>query len=131
MTIFFCLDNNGGMMFNGRRQSRDALVTEDIIKTAENGVLNIDKYSETLFKAYPDKTKTVDNFESGFCFIENKDVSAYLHLAEKLVIYRWNRDYPSDMLFTADISTLGFTLFEKTDFKGNSHESITKEIYIK
>ena len=33
MTVIVCLDNANGMMFNHRRQSRDANVVKDILKT--------------------------------------------------------------------------------------------------
>ena len=32
MTVIVCLDNANGMMFNHRRQSRDANVVKDILK---------------------------------------------------------------------------------------------------
>ena len=34
MKIFICLDDNNGMMFNGRRQSRDEAVVKDILDFA-------------------------------------------------------------------------------------------------
>ena len=44
MTVIVCLDNANGMMFNHRRQSRDANVVKDILKTingASVGLSNI------------------------------------------------------------------------------------------
>ena len=131
MKIFICLDDNSGMMFNGRRQSRDAFVVRDIMSSIGESVLNIDKYSQVLFKAFEHKINVVDSFDSGFCFIENKDVTPYLKDAKKLVIYKWNRKYPSDMRFTADFSAFGFSLYEVNEFKGRSHDIITKETYVK
>lgn len=39
MTVIVCLDNANGMMFNHRRQSRDANVVKDILKTINGASL--------------------------------------------------------------------------------------------
>lgn len=49
MTVIVCLDNANGMMFNHRRQSRDANVVKDILKTINGASLLIAPYSESLF----------------------------------------------------------------------------------
>lgn len=49
MTVIVCLDNANGMMFNHRRQSRDANVVKDILKTINGTSLLIAPYSEPLF----------------------------------------------------------------------------------
>ena len=51
MKIIVCLDDNGGMAFNRRRQSRDRVLIEDIAKTVGNARLYIDKYSAPLFES--------------------------------------------------------------------------------
>ena len=48
MKIIVCVDNEYGMMFNNRRQSRDREVIHDIIHNIE-GVLWIGEYSKELF----------------------------------------------------------------------------------
>lgn len=45
MTVIVCLDNANGMMFNHRRQSRDANVVKDILKTINGASLLIAPYS--------------------------------------------------------------------------------------
>ena len=35
MTLYFCLDDHNGMLFNHRRQSRDAAVLEDMKRRDE------------------------------------------------------------------------------------------------
>lgn len=39
MTVIVCLDNANGMLFNHRRQSRDANVVKDILKTINGASL--------------------------------------------------------------------------------------------
>ena len=48
MTVFVCIDDTMGMAFNGRRQSRDSAVVEDILATC-GGVPQMDARSEKLF----------------------------------------------------------------------------------
>ena len=48
MTVFVCIDDTMGMAFNGRRQSRDSAVVEDILRSC-GGVPQMDGRSEKLF----------------------------------------------------------------------------------
>lgn len=47
MTVIVCLDNANGMMFNHRRQSRDANVVKDILKTINGASLLIAPYLDS------------------------------------------------------------------------------------
>ena len=49
----------------------------------------------------------------------------------ELVIYNWNRRYPSDTRLDIDPAKDGFRMLTLTEFKGNAHERITKEVYVK
>ncbi len=132
MNIIICLDDRGGMTFLKKRQSKDEAVCKDIIKDTENHNLFVTEYSKKLF---PENTVTVSAnpmifaSEGDYCFIEREDIIPYLHTAESLIIYRWNRLYPADKNFDISPEDFGLFLKEKTEFSGKSHEKITKEIY--
>lgn len=135
MTIIVCLDNSNGMLFNHRRQSRDANVIKDIEGTVGNSIVFVHSYSESLFAGTKAKLKIADNFLSvagndDFCFVENASVKAYENRITKLIIYKWNRDYPSDFRFDIDYGN-DFKLESSVDFIGTSHEKITKEVYVR
>ena len=49
MKIIVCIDERGGMTFNRRRQSRDARVSEDVLRTA-CGRLVVYPYSVRLLE---------------------------------------------------------------------------------
>ena len=49
MHIIVCLDDQNGMAFNHRRQSRDRVVTEDICILADGRPLWMNKNSVALF----------------------------------------------------------------------------------
>ena len=134
MRIIICLDDNNGMMFNNRRQSRDKKVIEDISNTIRenNGFLNCGHYTQKMFEEnYPLAPNLVGNDElpPNYHFVENKINT--LEFVTKITIYRWNRVYPADIYFEFDLEGCGFEKTLSTDFPGNSHESITKEIWKK
>ena len=49
---------------------------------------------------------------------------------EQLIVYRWNRHYPSDASFPIALEAPAWQCCEMTEFRGYSHEKITKEVYI-
>ena len=124
------------MLFNKRRQSRDSRVIEDVIRTAEDGVLYISDFSEILFEESDASVISVPApLESArsesFVFIENEHLKEYVDKIDRLIIYKWNRKYPSD--FTLDIDPIadGFKKKSTREFKGTSHDKITREDYVK
>jgi hypothetical protein len=124
-----------GMMFNHHRQSRDQILKERILEIAKGGKLWMNHYSAKQFSENNAPQINVDdNFmsEAGvgeYCFVEDCDVTPYLRRIEKIILYRWNRRYPSDQIFSVGLSAGGWMLVHTKDFAGFSHEKITEEIY--
>lgn len=130
MNVAVCIDDNGGMLFNSRRQSRDRILIEDFLRTAENSKVFIRSFSEKLFtemNVSVNDNCLLDAEENDFCFIEDEDILPYSAKIRKLIIYKWNRVYPADFYFEMPE---GFTLAEVSEFQGSSHEKITREIYV-
>lgn len=129
MTLYICLDDRNGLKFNKRRQSRDAAVLEDI-RSQIAGNLLIEPFSEKLIQEaeipYVLPPETAEDY-----FAEDVPSEEILNQTERLVIYRWNRHYPADVRWNPDLSALGFSLVETTEFPGTSHEKITREVYEK
>ena len=84
MTLITCAENRLGTSFNGRRLSRDRVVTEKILEIAGEKTLLTDEYSAELFED-KSKIKVLENpLDKGgnddFCFVElnpaiNKNVN--------------------------------------------------------
>lgn len=134
MIVIICVDNNGGMLFHHRRQSRDRLLTEDLMNLFPNETIHIDKFSESLFLEFSDRISVDDSLlknadANEICFVENIDILPYENKISKLVVYHWNRDYPSDFRCSLDFSK--YALTTSVDFEGSSHQRITREEYIK
>lgn len=132
MKVYLCLDDRGGLLFNGRRLSRDGLVLADLASDAARA-LTIDPFSEKLLASsgIPYELAHEQISEDACFFLENRDPAQLLPKASELVIYRWNRVYPSDVRWEETPEAYGFSLKERTEFSGKSHEKITKEVYIK
>ncbi len=134
MIVIVCIDDDNGMMFNKRRQSRDRAVIEDILSMAGEKTIWIQKFSAPLFEKFEKNVMIDDEFfdkakEGEFCFVENCSILPVLERVEKIVVYRWNREYPADLYFDVDLSQ--WNVGDSSEFQGFSHERIVKEIYIR
>lgn len=138
MIIIACIDNSNGMMFNKRRLSRDKSVITDIRTMTAGQRLMMNRYSYSLFNEYSQDMPCCvsESFldeagEYDYCFVENRNIIPYIHKIEGIVLYRWNRDYPSDFKFELQLEDSNLKLAESRDFQGFSHNRITKEVYSK
>lgn len=135
MIIIACVDDDLGMMFNHRRQSQDQLLRERIAKLTTGSKLWMNHYSQRQFSTMDiEQLNTDEAFlneaaNGDYCFVENVDLLPYEKWIEKIILFRWNRKYPSDKKF--DIPMNGWQITSSTDFVGKSHEKITEEVYSK
>lgn len=134
MKLAVCVDDQYGMMFNKRRQSRDKKVTEELLRLAGDGPLWVSVYSAGLFseKAGKEKLRIDDRYpekarKGELCFAEDMDVSGMEAKAEEIILFFWNRIYPADAFFNIDLS--GWSLCQIYEYAGNSHEKITRKHY--
>lgn len=130
MKLVICLDDNKGMLFNNRRQSRDKCVIEDIFKTFD--MVYITPFSQKLFADYGEKAVVTQNIaeipSEKALFIENIDPDTLGNISE-ITVYNWNRVYPADLYCSVDFGK--FNLIEETKFSGNSHAEITKKVFVR
>lgn len=136
MKIIVCLDDKNGMLFHNRRQSKDRVLIEKVLELTRDSTLWMHSYSQTLFERTLDKICVDDCFlekagQGEYCFVENADVAPYNASVEELIVFRWNRIYPTDLNFPIEL----LNDFQKRDeifsFSGNSHDKITVEVYDK
>lgn len=133
MQVAICLDDRQGMLFHQRRLSQDRVMRADLLNALQGGKLWLNAYSARQFSAEDQENLCItEDFldktpDDAYCFVENQALKPYTERIEKLIVYRWNRVYPSDMRLDLDLST--WNLVYQEDFPGYSHEKITKEIY--
>lgn len=134
MKLIICVDEQFGVSFDKKRQSKDRALCKRIAELAQDFVLRMNQYSAKMFREYDiaqieadeDFLKRAKTGE--FCFVEQGDGAEYLNQAEEIIIFQWNRHYPADCYFPID--DLGeYECYFKEDFVGYSHEKITEERY--
>ena len=135
MKIIVCIDKNGGMLFNRRRQSRDRIVVKDILQSVAGKTLYVHPYSASLFPTSPNiilsETFMNDADDEDYCFVENIALSVWEKQISEITIYNWNRVYPADMRFDICLEDSQWRLAAHTEFAGSSHKMITKDVYRK
>ncbi|MFQ9345528.1 MAG: hypothetical protein ACLR2O_08270 [Coprococcus sp.] len=127
MKTIVCVDNRMGICFNGRRVSRDRMVSEDILEMTRGNVLwmapEADKLFKEVFKAKEEvcrklglgrkygtqgdwRMKKCGRLTGIFWKRQKKRISVLLRgriwldmrgRLQRLFLYKWNRDYPADV----------------------------------
>lgn len=135
MILLAAVDDNMGLMFNHRRQSRDRLLRQRILQLCGGAPLWMCPYSAAQFGAELEgrSANVEEDFlaragKGEFCFLEDRSPAPWASDIEQIILFRWNRVYPADLHFDLDLS--GWTLIHREDFPGSSHETITQEVYI-
>lgn len=135
MIVIVAIDDKGGMLFNGRRQSKDRVLCEDVLTMTRNSRLWMNAYSAKQFENHNgENIKQCEDFLDSataeeYCFVENASLNPYEHKIEKIVLYKWNRVYPGDKFFDINLSDGKWHMSSVSEFQGFSHEKITKEIW--
>lgn len=130
MRLIVVVSDNYGVAYNGRRQSRDAVLVKDMLEMIGTGSLYCDTYSEAVIPAADNVIFGPDYLsEAGkddYCFYEKGPVCPD-GSPEEIVLYHWNREYPADEFFEFDRDE--YTKVSEFRFKGKSHDEITREIW--
>ena len=134
MRIIVCLDDRNGTGFCGRRHSTDRILRARAVELAGDEPLWMSPYSAGQFQDLPDRIRAEEDFTKDrkpedWCFVDAlKDLPPWENI-HTLVIFRWNRHYPSDAKFPMEALNAWGTLTRREDFPGYSHECITQEVY--
>ena len=61
MILIICIDDNGGMMFNKRRQSQDKILIKKITELASGKKIRMSSYSKPLFEQCTNADVIIDD----------------------------------------------------------------------
>lgn len=140
MTGIVCLDQEDGLLFNGRRQSRDRVVTEKILSMTKGNPLWMSAYSRRIFPEDAPVCVAEDLMgklsepagenagKASFCLIEEA-VDLENEAIDEWLVFRWKRVYPADVFLKFPEDSWEKELIET--FAGYSHEEIDLERYRK
>lgn len=132
MKLIVCLDDKCGVLFNNRRVSSDKEVIKHIQNLTAGGTLICSDYSAGLF---PEGSVCVQedfadvSSDVAYYFLEGQDPTPVADRVRELIVYRWNRIYPSDYRFPMDLFGKRMRKVSQGQFPGNSHDLITWEVY--
>lgn len=130
MKIIAVTEDRGGMFFNGRRESRDRTLNEDIIRLTGSGRLWVAPISADMFpNAIVDEHFLDMAGNDDFCFVEDRSLQLYEKFVSDVYLYHWNRRYPADIYF--DLPLERYHVVAVKEFAGYSHDKITMEHYRK
>ena len=143
MILVICVDDQWGLSFNGRRQSRDKAQRRHLIGLAEGAPVWMNEYTGRLFRAdgfipedLPDADyrepegaadiRIAEDFlrQAGrheYAFAEAGDFEDIMDRVEGVIVYKWGRQYASDVIFPRRVLKK-FKLAGSETFKGTSHE---------
>ena len=132
MKLIVCIDDRCGVLFNNRRVSFDKEVVKHILEVTADESLMCSKYSAELF---PEKNVYIcDDLPENlpdmmYYFLEGQNPTLVASRVSELIVYRWNRTYPSDCRFPLDVFSARMRIASRGEFPGNSHDRITWEVY--
>ena len=135
MIAVVCVDDKGGVCFHNRRQSQDRVLREYLLSRIGDAPLHLSAYSAKQFAEVPaERLQVSDNplaacKQGEYCFVEGQALSAWAEQLEAVVVFRWNRAYPADTHLDLDLDGGHWTLADRQEFAGYSHEKITCDTY--
>lgn len=137
MIVIAFVDDSGGMMFNHRRQSQDKIALQKIVDLTAGSTLWVSEYTASLFAELDAPHLQADihfldkAMPGEFCMVEEANVQPFSCFIEKIILFHWNRAYPSDKKFPLDIHSGKWRCVSQENFAGSSHEKITMEVFEK
>lgn len=135
ITVALCTDPRGGMMFNNRRQVKDAEVVSDAVARFGEGGIFITQYSARLLEGCEHVTVCAEPIkecaEGGLCFIEDPDRLSGCEDVERLVVYTWGLPYPADKYIPFKPDDLGFKRISKEKLSTAVHQKVIREVFKK
>lgn len=132
MKAIVCVDNSLGIMFNKRRMSQDVNQRNDLFQLLNDEPLYMSAYSGSLYDVPHRNNIRISNAyhrecEDHYCLFEDDKINDYIQDIQELILYCWNRDYPSDKKLSLNFSK--FNIKHEYEFTGSSHNTITRIIY--
>lgn len=134
MKLVVCLDKNNGIRFFHKRQSQDEFQRKNLFELIGNTKFYLSEYSFELYKDFDFNFEIINKntviVENSIFLYEGDFLEKFLPSVDEIIVYFWNRDYPFDEVFD-EFLNYGWKERELFEFRGKSHEKITRKIFIK
>lgn len=132
MHLILCIDERDGLSFCGRRLSQDKILNQHMLRITTGHKLWMSPYSGKLFPGediWVDEDFQQKASAGDYCFLETAPLLEEYENLESVILYHWNRSYPSTVKFPRKLLET-MHLEHTEEFPGNSHEKITMERYV-
>ena len=134
MTVVVATDMRGGMLFLGRRVSRDRALIADLARL-QSGRLLCHPFSERYLISMGLSPIVCEDplgsaREDDTCFIEGLPLSPHVPSITRLIVYRFDKVYPSDVSLDIDPHAPPFRLAETRELPGYAHKTLSREVYL-
>ena len=142
MTLIVCVDDDMGLTFAGRRQSRDRVLFARIRDKVAGREAWTSAYTASAL--FPDDAKRPTNWHISdiparaaapgeVCFAEDLSSREIANAAsngdlKEIWMYHWNRAYPGTDHFPAALLSDGWQLVSSCGFHGCAHPTILEEV---
>ena len=135
MTVAVATDPRGGMLFLGRRVSRDREIIADLATLTDRPILChpfSEKYLRTTPLAFRADEECLEHAEAeDVCFVESLPLAPHKERIDRLIVYDFGETYPFDFALDLDPQTAGLRLAEEREIVGHSHKTIIRKVYIR
>lgn len=137
MKVILCIDDQGGVRFAGHRLTQDRLQRQDVIKRYRSAGFCMKKETASLYGLeesekihYVHDWNEARSYE-GWWICEDVAFLRWIDQLEELVLYRWNRRYPSDERFQMSMVLPLWRCVDQYRLEGSSHAEISVEHYVR
>lgn len=124
MNAIAMIDENKGLSFNHRPQSRDGAVAEDLARRLQGEPLYAPGRFESPFQG-KGLNLAADPGQAAWTVLDQTPD----WMPEQLIVYEWGRTYPQSTALRWDLDDPHWHLQETTTFSGTAHEEIVMKRY--
>lgn len=134
MVIVACIDKSGNIALNTNGQLNHIIFLVRLKVVSNEALLYMNSNSNLQFGFYP-MIMVDDDFldiaeEDSYCFVEDTDITPYINRIDKIILYKWNKNFSSKFKFDTSILD-NFSIVSNKCFYGETFLKISEEIYEK
>lgn len=131
VSTVFCIGSNGALSFNNRRVSWDREILSDLKEVLKGYKIFVPENRRGDFgdiaERLPIEGVSHDRLKFDGVFFIEKDIDFWVKASDTMIVYNYNVEYPGDVFLDIPRKAV---LVNSVEFKGNSHDRITRNNYI-
>ncbi|MBF0579215.1 hypothetical protein IM774_05360 [Erysipelotrichaceae bacterium RD49] len=127
MNAIFIVDQENGLAFNHRPQSRDRMLMDDL-KSLVDEPIQAESYFGRMAASYGVPITDTLEDDNGWVLFDHNPTPEEASQIDKILLYRFmDVEYPADQILSLDFSP--FACIAQTEFAGSSHDCIVRKVF--